>query len=717
MGAADRLIVAPTTNEQFLSGIFGRLPADVRPMVCGFAGNPKDKHPSDWTSWAWTPGMGTADDGAMNWYFTLATYRPTAPGNYSRKRSSCTAVHGVMLDDIGTKAAPRSRLAALPPSVLVETSAGNYQAVYLFDGPCSDLRAVEALQRALIVAGLCDPKATGPSTRNCRMPFGVNGKHSPPFSCRLVEWHPERRYTIADIRRGLALPDVAPKRPRATDTDPRADWEKRTEADRAELVEDLRGALAVIPSDDRDLWIKFGMCLRASLPDGPAFDLWADWSRKSVKCDEDDLEYRFGGFEPDEAGHQAIFAEAPKYGWKNPGRPPLDTATLGFGVGVTLPAGASPTPPAPPPPPFVEVQISDLATATPEPQVWWCAGYLPAGHVTLLGGHGGAGKSTIALMLAANIAAGAPFLGQPCKHGRVLYFSAEDPGPLVRRRLAKVCHEMGLIPAALAQSLRVLDATETAPVLFAEQRAGGVRGAVLTATYDALAQYIEANGIDVLIADNSSDLFDADEINRAMVRAFVRSLAMLVRKRGGAVLLLAHVDKTTSRAGKGAGSESYSGSTAWHNSVRSRLFLTETGPGALELRHEKSNLGGKLPTVALLWPEGRLPRVVTVPVAGPEGPPGDDDLRALLALIEEFTGRGEWVPTAMAGTSTIAHQMKRQAGYPTRLKPGDAFDLMRDAERRTLVKREKYTNAHRKERERWIVTDVGRALIASAAGG
>jgi len=378
-----------------------------------------------------------------------------------------------MLDDIGTKAAPRSRLDPLPPSVLVQTSEGNYQALYLFPEPVpvAGLARVEALQDSLVIAGLCDPGAKGPATRNCRMPFGVNGKHSPPQPCALVEWRPDLRYTIEQITRGLALPALVPKAPR--ESVPVQAWETKTPEDQRETIDDLRSALAAVPSDDRETWVGVGHYLRP-LPDLVGYTLFEEWSRKSENFDEDDLQ-RFWGFAPDRADYRAVFGLATGCGWINPrsAEGQFVRALAAFAAApAPLPAGASLVPLAPalqvPVVPFVEVDLSDLARAESEPQLWWCESYMPAGHVTLLGGHGGAGKSTLALMLAVCIALGWPFMGLQTRRGRVLFFSAEDQGSMVRRRLRKICRETGADPIALAQSLHVLDATEAAPVLFTE---------------------------------------------------------------------------------------------------------------------------------------------------------------------------------------------------------------------------------------------------------
>ena len=196
-----------TRNTDFLAAIFSGLGAEDRPVVVSIKGTIGAS-----TKWpagsGWLPGVDT-DDATLNWYFTLSTYLPEG-GIYRRRKTQWHRAFGLMLDDIGTKAEPRERLDACPPSYLIETSAGNFQAGYLFTEPCTDLARVEALQEALVKAGLCDPGSKGPSARMGRLPVGVNGKYSPSQACRLVEWHPERRYSIEQIAVLLELETVEP---------------------------------------------------------------------------------------------------------------------------------------------------------------------------------------------------------------------------------------------------------------------------------------------------------------------------------------------------------------------------------------------------------------------------------------------------------------------------------------------------------------------------
>ena len=236
---ASSLGLQGISNEQFLEAVFQDLQTNERPIVvCIPDGIDKDTYWGVGSSWA--PGLakrpGNASDDEANWFFTLSTYLPEVNGQYRRTKAQFHRAYGVMLDDIGTKSAERARLDACPPSYLIETSPGNYQAGYLFAEPQENLDRVNALQEALVATGLCDPGAKSPASRLGRLPRGHNGKYDPPPMCRLVEWHPERRYTIAEIEQRLQLQAPAgksakvAKTSRASHATPAEDVNTSTEA-------------------------------------------------------------------------------------------------------------------------------------------------------------------------------------------------------------------------------------------------------------------------------------------------------------------------------------------------------------------------------------------------------------------------------------------------------------------------------------------------------
>ena len=215
----DPQYLGTVSNDKFLARVFtGLEPGECPIVLCIPDVIDKD------TIWGvgrnWEPSGCTifseVRDEEANWFFTLSTYLPKS-GKYRRAKAQFHRAFGVMLDDIGTKSAKRERLDACPPSYLIETSPNNYQAGYLFQEPETDLDKVNALQEALVVTGLCDAGAKGPASRLGRLPRGYNGKHIEFPQCRLVEWHPERRYTVEQIIEQLQLVKPKKKSPRSTE--------------------------------------------------------------------------------------------------------------------------------------------------------------------------------------------------------------------------------------------------------------------------------------------------------------------------------------------------------------------------------------------------------------------------------------------------------------------------------------------------------------------
>jgi hypothetical protein len=123
-------------------------------------------------------------------------------GKPSASAANCEFVLFMMLDDIGTK----SKVPPVPPTWIVETSPGNCQWGYAFKEQPTKGEFVAAIT-AIAAAGYTDPGATN-AVRNCRLPGSPNLKPGRDlFPARLVEFHPEREYTLAAICEGL---DVTP---------------------------------------------------------------------------------------------------------------------------------------------------------------------------------------------------------------------------------------------------------------------------------------------------------------------------------------------------------------------------------------------------------------------------------------------------------------------------------------------------------------------------
>lgn len=201
-------------NDEFLRVVFGREQAEARPVLVSFTGNPLVVPSKVWFGrpWQGDPDSATDLSSGNNNYFSLATFRPDEAGHYRRQKSRFQALHAVMLDDLGGKV-PMERL-TLPPSWLLETSPGNCQGGYLLHEPLADGQVADRLMNAVVAAGLCDPGANGPRARLARLPVAVNGKHSPPFVCRMLVWEPQLRYSVDGLVDGLQVEMGQRGRPR-----------------------------------------------------------------------------------------------------------------------------------------------------------------------------------------------------------------------------------------------------------------------------------------------------------------------------------------------------------------------------------------------------------------------------------------------------------------------------------------------------------------------
>ena len=356
-----------------------------------------------------------------------------------------------------------------------------------------------------------------------------------------------------------------------------------------------------------------------------------------------------------------------------------------------------------------------IANPSPPPRFVW-EGYCPRGEVTLLGAHGGTGKSTIGEMLAVAVVTGRPLFGVPTERAAVAFASLEDGAHVGRHRLAHICRQWQIEPAELT-GLHIVDGTESPELFTAEGRSEGRT----TAAYAELRALVNATGAGLAIVDNASDAYGGDEIQRRSVRAFVRSLAAIARDVDAACLLLAHVNKGTSRAGKAEGGEGYSGSTAWHNSVRSRLFMSRAADGTLLLEHQKANLGRKREPLTLHWPDGGLPDSADAPatrvlVQRAQARADDTAAAALLRLLAEFEGRGQYASPNLAARNNPHALLRSEPAFKALgLTRGDVQRLVNQCQRAGWIEVADYRTSDRKERERWAVTEQGRIFAGLTA--
>ncbi len=189
---------------------------------------------------------------------------------------------------------------------------------------------------------------------------------------------------------------------------------------------------------------------------------------------------------------------------------------------------------------------------------------MPIRNVILLSGDGGMGKSLLALQLALACTTGTQWLGMDVAQGPVLYLSAEDDIAEMHIRLDAICRAEGLTIKD-THLLKLLPMAGEDMTLAVE---GKDHQLAVTHLYQDLDYTVAEMAPLVVMLDNQADVYGANESNRAQVKHFVGMLRKLCLKHDTTVLLLGH----PSVAGRSSGTGE-SGSTAWNNSVRARMYL------------------------------------------------------------------------------------------------------------------------------------------------
>ena len=232
---------------------------------------------------------------------------------------------------------------------------------------------------------------------------------------------------------------------------------------------------------------------------------------------------------------------------------------------------------------------------------WIVPDMIPDRTVTSLGGDGGVGKSIVALQLAVAAAAGCEWIGTLPEQGSVVFVSAEDDIDELHRRLDGIAAKLGVALTNLAD-LHIIPLAGRDAIMGATEGKTGIVKA--TAVWRGLVEIVERIRPRLVILDVLADVFAGNENARPEARQFIGLLRGLAIDHALAVVLLAHPSLTGMNTGSGT-----SGSTAWSNSVRSRLYLeTIKGDDGKEidanlriLRVKKANYGRVGLELRLRW--------------------------------------------------------------------------------------------------------------------
>lgn len=241
--------------KEFLREMGRYVPSDARIMTCQFRGSPTDDIYGKWKARVITnPDI---VDPWANVYLCVSAMKRNARGEFRRRKENFAGGLLLMIDDLGDgKGAkfPLSILDPLPPTALIETSPGNFQAIYFFDSLITDMEQFDALIRAFIEKQfLGNDTGQAGVNRVFRPPAGVNGKDKykvdgKPWSVRCAMWEPSNRYSVAQIAAAFQLQLIRQNRA------PKA--EKGDNADRIRAFVAVRSALrsaGMLKAEEADL--------------------------------------------------------------------------------------------------------------------------------------------------------------------------------------------------------------------------------------------------------------------------------------------------------------------------------------------------------------------------------------------------------------------------------------------------------------------------------
>jgi RecA-family ATPase len=298
-------------------------------------------------------------------------------------------------------------------------------------------------------------------------------------------------------------------------------------------------------------------------------------------------------------------------------------------------------------------------------------------NVALLSGEGAAGKTLLALQLGVAHALGRDWIGTIPEPGAFLYFGAEDETDEIHRRLADILKYYRADFPDIAGKVHLLTFAGEDAVLGVPDGAGVMKATPLFDRLLAAASDIKPI---MICLDTSADVFAGNENDRSQVRQFVGMLRKLAMQANAYVIVNSHPSLTGISTGTGL-----SGSTGWHNSVRSRMYLTtaktdkneEPDPSLRTLEFKKSNYGPVSKAIALRWERG---------IYRPVGGVGSLDKMAaehkvdqvFLTLLDRFNDQGRNVSEKGAAKNYAPTAFCKEAeGQKVGIKKADFEAAMR----------------------------------------
>jgi RecA-family ATPase len=214
------------------------------------------------------------------------------------------------------------------------------------------------------------------------------------------------------------------------------------------------------------------------------------------------------------------------------------------------------------------------------------------------------GKSKLAMQLSVATAAEVDWLCMTPAYGPVLYIGAEDDIPEFHRRFQEIADSYGIRLDQLKHLLVLIPMADRDAVMAATAKAGRI---ATTPNWRGVEAMVVQHKPCLVVFDSLADVYAGNEINRSEARQFIALLRGLAIRHDLTAVLLSHPSVAGIQSGSGT-----SGSTAWSNSVRSRLALErlkddggkEIEPNKRVLKIMRSNYGPADRVLRLRWSSG-----------------------------------------------------------------------------------------------------------------
>ena len=185
------------TNNEFLEVIFSSKENDEYLWVNHHAGDPVEYNENGKSGQFWAGKRihqfndCPSDAKNENAYFSVSLLKKQAR-RIARAKQYASRLPVVVLDDANN--------VEFTPTYQLETSAGNYQVGLMLDQPIRDVEVGSRLMGELVRQNrVASDKSGNNVVRYARLPCGSNGKYDPPYRHQMIQWNPERTFTLREV--------------------------------------------------------------------------------------------------------------------------------------------------------------------------------------------------------------------------------------------------------------------------------------------------------------------------------------------------------------------------------------------------------------------------------------------------------------------------------------------------------------------------------------